>query len=79
MAQTQKAVAPSTADFSSSDRFYSPLVKNIAKEEGVSMEELEAIIGTGSEGRVTKNDIFHKNALQKGFFFWRISLASLKG
>ncbi|RIV47403.1 dihydrolipoamide acetyltransferase family protein [Flagellimonas pelagia] len=57
MAQTQKAVAPSTADFSSSDRFYSPLVKNIAKEEGVSMEELEAIIGTGSEGRVTKNDI----------------------
>ncbi len=57
MAQTQKAVATSVPDFSSSDRFYSPLVKNIAKEEGVSMEELEAIIGTGSEGRVTKNDI----------------------
>ncbi|PZR23399.1 MAG: diapophytoene dehydrogenase [Flavobacterium psychrophilum] len=44
-------------DFSGSDKFYSPLVKNIAKEEGISLAELEAINGTGKEGRVTKNDI----------------------
>lgn len=40
-----------------SDRFYSPLVKNIAKVENISFEELERIAGTGSEGRVTKNDV----------------------
>ncbi|MFD2601044.1 dihydrolipoamide acetyltransferase family protein [Flavobacterium suzhouense] len=44
-------------DFSGSDKFYSPLVKNIAKEEGISLAELEAINGSGKEGRVTKNDI----------------------
>jgi 2-oxoglutarate dehydrogenase E2 component (dihydrolipoamide succinyltransferase) len=38
-------------------RFYSPLVLNIAASEGVSMTELEAIPGTGNEGRVTKKDI----------------------
>ena len=38
-------------------RFYSPLVLNIAKEENISMTELESIPGTGSEGRVTKRDI----------------------
>ncbi len=42
---------------SSDSRFYSPLVRNIAKEEGISQEELDAIVGTGLEGRVTKNDI----------------------
>lgn len=56
MTQVQESVAVAP-DFSSSERFYSPLVKNIAKEEGVSMDELEAIVGTGKEGRVTKNDI----------------------
>ncbi len=40
-----------------SDRFYSPLVKSIAKTEGISGEELEAINGSGKEGRVTKKDI----------------------
>jgi 2-oxoglutarate dehydrogenase E2 component (dihydrolipoamide succinyltransferase) len=40
-----------------SGKFLSPLVRSIAKEEGVSMEELEAISGTGMEGRVTKTDI----------------------
>jgi 2-oxoglutarate dehydrogenase E2 component (dihydrolipoamide succinyltransferase) len=44
-------------DYSDSTRFYSPLVKNIAKEEGISFEELEGIEGSGKEGRVTKNDI----------------------
>lgn len=38
-------------------KFYSPLVRNIAEKEGVSMDELEAIIGTGKDNRVTKNDI----------------------
>tara|TARA_B100001142_G_scaffold327652_1_gene385797 strand:+ start:376 stop:1716 length:1341 start_codon:yes stop_codon:yes gene_type:complete len=40
-----------------SDRFYSPLVKNMATKEGVSIEELEGIQGTGKDGRVTKNDM----------------------
>ncbi|WP_340199267.1 dihydrolipoamide acetyltransferase family protein [Ascidiimonas sp. W6] len=44
-------------NFEISDRFYSPLVKNIAKEEGVTMQELEQVAGTGKDGRVTKNDI----------------------
>ena len=57
MEEIQSAVSVATPNFGDSQRFYSPLVRNIAKEEGVSMEELEAIIGTGKEGRVTKNDI----------------------
>ncbi|AVR45850.1 diapophytoene dehydrogenase [Christiangramia fulva] len=47
----------STGDYSGSSRFYSPLVRNIAKEEGISLEELDSIEGTGKDGRVTKNDI----------------------
>ncbi len=42
---------------STSGKFFSPLVRNIATTEGVSMEELEAIVGTGKDERVTKNDI----------------------
>ncbi|HEX8576487.1 MAG TPA: biotin/lipoyl-containing protein, partial [Flavobacterium sp.] len=45
------------ADFSKSDKFFSPLVKNIAKEEGVSVAELDTISGSGKDGRVTKEDI----------------------
>lgn len=44
-------------DFSKSEKFYSPLVKNIAKEEGVSLEELDNLKGSGQDGRVTKADI----------------------
>jgi 2-oxoglutarate dehydrogenase E2 component (dihydrolipoamide succinyltransferase) len=44
-------------DYKSSSRFYSPLVKNIAKEEQIALAELENISGTGAEGRVTKKDI----------------------
>ena len=44
-------------DFSESQRFYSPLVKNIAKAEKVSLEELEQIKGSGKDGRVTKDDM----------------------
>lgn len=40
-------------------RFYSPLVLNIAAKEGIGMAELEAIPGTGAEGRVTKKDILN--------------------
>ena len=44
---------------SSSGRFYSPLVRNIAKEEGITMAELETISGSGMNNRVTKTDILH--------------------
>ena len=42
---------------SKSDKFYSPLVKNIAKKEKISGHELDSIIGSGKDGRVTKQDI----------------------
>lgn len=42
---------------SPSGRFYSPLVKSIAKQENIGMDELEAIAGTGKDGRLTKDDI----------------------
>lgn len=48
---------PTVAASSSTNRFYSPLVLNIARTENVSMAELETIGGTGTEGRVTKRDI----------------------
>lgn len=51
----KESVAP--VDFSTSDKFFSPLVKNIAQQEGVSAQELDAIQGTGKDGRVTKDDI----------------------
>ncbi|OIQ30686.1 MAG: diapophytoene dehydrogenase [Bacteroidetes bacterium MedPE-SWsnd-G2] len=53
----EEAKSTTEAIASSEDRFYSPLVKNIAKAEGVSQEELDALVGTGQKGRVTKNDI----------------------
>ncbi|PIF03402.1 MAG: diapophytoene dehydrogenase [Draconibacterium sp.] len=42
-----------------SNRFYSPLVKSIAKEEGISLDELESIAGSGQNGRVQKKDILN--------------------
>ena len=47
----------STPVSSNGDRFYSPLVKNIASQEGISQAELDTVPGTGKDGRVTKNDI----------------------
>jgi len=44
---------------SASDRFYSPLVKNIAKQEGLSSAELDKIAGSGKEGRLTKDDLMN--------------------
>jgi len=40
-----------------SDRFYSPLVRNIAKQENIPLSELEAVPGTGKDNRLTKQDI----------------------
>ena len=53
----QAKATASNEDYKDSDRFYSPLVKNIAKEENISFEELESVKGTGKDGRVTKDDI----------------------
>ena len=50
-------VIVSVAKSGPSGKFYSPLVRNIAKSEGVSMSELEALAGSGQSGRVTKKDI----------------------
>lgn len=55
--RVDQAKEVTTQDYSESNRFYSPLVKNIAREEGVPFEELEQLEGTGKDGRVTKNDI----------------------
>jgi 2-oxoglutarate dehydrogenase E2 component (dihydrolipoamide succinyltransferase) len=57
-ASVQQSGTPSV-EIGTSDgsRFYSPLVRNIAKKENISIEELEAIPGTGAQGRVTKHDI----------------------
>ena len=52
-----ETVTNGSTDFSEGSRFYSPLVKNIASEEGIGLQELEALQGTGKDGRVTKNDI----------------------
>jgi 2-oxoglutarate dehydrogenase E2 component (dihydrolipoamide succinyltransferase) len=51
------ALAIPIAISAKSDKFFSPLVKNIATTEGVSITELESINGSGKEGRVTKEDI----------------------
>ena len=54
----EKAVEASTlAKSSDSNKFFSPLVRSIAQEEGISMAELETVSGTGKDGRVTKKDI----------------------
>jgi 2-oxoglutarate dehydrogenase E2 component (dihydrolipoamide succinyltransferase) len=56
---------PINSSTNTSNKFYSPLVLNIANTEGVSMSELETISGTGNEGRVTKKDIIQFVALRK--------------
>lgn len=58
VAQTVEVAKEITeVNFANSDKFFSPLVKNIAKQEGISVAELETIKGTGKEARVTKTDI----------------------
>lgn len=51
----RESVAPLSVG--QSERFYSPLVRNMAREEGITADELDRIPGTGKEGRVTKNDM----------------------
>lgn len=63
-AVTAQAVATQPTAISG-DRFYSPLVRSIAKEEKISNAELDAIAGTGKEGRVTKEDILNFIANRK--------------
>ena len=58
-AAVQSAAAPAAVAASGNNKFYSPLVLNIAGKEGISMTELESIPGTGNEGRVTKKDILN--------------------
>jgi len=54
----EKAIETTTLPKSSdSNKFFSPLVRSIAQEEGISMSELETVTGSGKEGRVTKKDI----------------------
>jgi len=52
-----EVVATPITKNSDSGKFYSPLVRNIAQKEGISMEVLETISGTGKDERVTKEDI----------------------
>ena len=64
VAEAQKMVSSAqetTGDIArnSNGRFYSPLVRNIAREENISQQELDTIDGSGSEGRVTKNDVLN--------------------
>ena len=54
-----------TTTSSAATRFYSPLVTSIAKEEGISVAELEQIPGTGKEGRLTKKDLLSHLKLSK--------------
>lgn len=63
------SVGTETIPSKAGDKFFSPLVRNIAKEEGISLQELENLNGTGKDGRVTKTDILayvkeRKNGVQ---------------
>jgi 2-oxoglutarate dehydrogenase E2 component (dihydrolipoamide succinyltransferase) len=53
-------------DFSTSDRFYSPLVKSIAVQENIALAELDAIKGSGADGRLNKDDLLDYIAKKNG-------------
>lgn len=55
--EAAKETVSAPVSFFESNKFFSPLVKNIAKEEGVSLAELDGIAGSGKDGRITKDDI----------------------
>ena len=56
--ETPVATATETTTITNSgERFYSPLVRSMASEEGIEMKELETIPGSGKEGRLTKSDM----------------------
>ncbi len=58
-AEEAPASEESSSDDSGDGRFYSPLVRSIAKEEGLSMSELDSIEGSGAQGRVNKQDVLN--------------------
>ncbi|HMP32585.1 MAG TPA: E3 binding domain-containing protein, partial [Saprospiraceae bacterium] len=55
--QFDKEIISSPRENSKSDKFYSPLVRNMAKEENLTLADLDGIEGTGASGRVTKHDL----------------------
>ncbi|SDD33547.1 2-oxoglutarate dehydrogenase E2 component (dihydrolipoamide succinyltransferase) [Mucilaginibacter pineti] len=57
LAQLEQTAQPVQEAFKSEGRFYSPLVRNIASQEGIRVAELDTIPGTGAEGRLTKDDL----------------------
>jgi 2-oxoglutarate dehydrogenase E2 component (dihydrolipoamide succinyltransferase) len=80
----ESGVGPSTplgtgqsANGSNKMRFYSPLVLNIAQQEGISMSELENIPGTGQDGRVSKKDILvYVNSKRSGVGSGQLAVGS---
>jgi len=68
IAQLPKETVAPQANFASSERFYSPLVKSIAAQENISIEELDSIKGSGADGRLNKDDLLNyisnKNSVQ---------------
>ncbi|MHC1707755.1 MAG: dihydrolipoamide acetyltransferase family protein [Bacteroidales bacterium] len=61
--QNQQDNINRSQDFSYSVRFYSPLVKNIAKQENIAVSVLDTIPGTGKENRLTKQDLMNYLAM----------------
>lgn len=73
----EKAIIDSSHSEGGQTRFYSPLVLSICKQEGISNSELENIVGTGLDGRVTKNDIlFYVDNRAKGVVYQEINRPS---
>ena len=64
VSKAKETAAPAVT--SSEERFYSPLVRNMAREEGISQEELDALPGSGKGGRVTKDDMLGYIENRKG-------------
>ena len=57
VAAAEPAALESVSDSTNTDRFYSPLVKNIAAQENISLDELAGLEGSGADGRLTKDDL----------------------
>ncbi|MCX2574253.1 dihydrolipoamide acetyltransferase family protein [Pedobacter sandarakinus] len=64
--QLPEAAPVQKSDISVGDRFYSPLVKSIAAQENISIEELNSIKGSGAEGRLNKDDLMAYIGSKKG-------------
>ena len=57
--KTDEDYSENNPEIVKSDKFFSPLVKNIAKKENITQEDLNSISGSGKDGRVTKQDILN--------------------